>query len=247
MTSNLSVRTYCGAALLFFSSIITVPSAFALKPDQVVFAFDFHDVIVKNRPSRMISSAWNLFWRAKNKKQLTGLILNPRFWSDVRKIKKEVDVSDHMLHKVAQKYPALKPHLHQCVELTTLHKPIAESVALLKELKGRGYKLYLASNIGPDSFEIMRKKHPEIFSYFEDCYIATGTNGKKPDRGYYVGLKEFLNARGHINKRVIFIDDKIKNIDGALKARVGIDAIRFKSTKGLRKDLNRRGLGIRPH
>lgn len=247
--SRLTAFTFLATSLVASSLTLAIceqpQSAFVIPtPQNTVLAWDLHDVLVKKQPMVMAKQAWDIIWNADNKLGLCALILNPFYWRDVYRIKQEVDVSDVLLERLAAKYPAMQPHLEKCLELTNLHVPMPESVEILQELENSGYANFLASNIGTTSSGIMQKKHSALFNSFKGLYVASKENGKKPDPEYYVGLKAFLDANGQAGKQVIFIDDKSKNVKGAVDAHVGITGIRFTNAQQLRADLKKFGFNL---
>src|SRR5436305_1050486 len=45
--------------------------------------------------------------------------------------------------------------------------PINQSIDIIKDLKKAGYKVYILSNIGEHSLDVLKNKYPEIFSHFD--------------------------------------------------------------------------------
>ncbi len=71
-----------------------------------------------------------------------------------------------------------------------------------------------------------------LFNYFKvalsSCYLGL----VKPDAAIYEAALDIL---GRPAERILFIDDRAENVDGALKA--GMQAIRFEGDRKLRSDL----------
>ncbi len=237
--------------VLFIGCSINSNQKETLDASKVLFAWDFHDVIVKKQPWSMITAISTLIWNADNKWELLKVSFNPRFWSDI--INRNSDVLDDTIDDIIECYPALAAHKDAIINLGNLHEPIPETIALIKALKDQGYKHCLASNIAKDSYAVMLKKFPELFALFDGIYIAYTTNQEgvpyakkaKPDVVYYEGLRAYLHDLGFPNDvGIVFIDDKEVNVKAAEIANVGIQAIQFRSTEQLQKDFEKKGICI---
>ena len=115
--------------------------------------------------------------------------------------------------------------------------PIKPTVKILKQLKKKGYKLYILSNIGEKSLKCIEERHPDVFKLFDGIYTASDRDGyiKKPQPEIY---KRYLDKFGQNPNELIFIDDKKSNLTAAKK--FGIDTIHFTSAKNLFKVLSKR-------
>ena len=94
-------------------------------------------------------------------------------------------------------------------------EPFDEMVPLVKELKQQGLRIYLLSNCSLQ-FNDYYQKVP-AFKYFDDFYISARYQLLKPDLKIYEHflIKFNLNAN-----ECIFIDDVLKNVEGAKKAKI---------------------------
>ena len=102
-----------------------------------------------------------------------------------------------------------------------------ETVAYIRELKEKGYQLYVLSNCRHDTFAQETEQHPELFSLFSGAYLPCPENnfGCKPQSAFYQLFKAYLAQQGHADKQIVFIDDKLKNITSAVPH--GISGIHF--------------------
>ena len=82
-----------------------------------------------------------------------------------------------------------------------------------------------------------RLDHFGLRKYFQvaltSCYLGL----RKPERAIY---KRALDILGRPAQRILFIDDRAENVDGA--AAVGLKAIRFEGAESLRRELVRLGV-----
>ncbi len=149
--------------------------------------------------------------------------LNPVLWYRVYRFKAHSCVAEDIFHKVAAYYPGLTRFRGDFIRLTNTQRPILPVVQLLKQLKERGYKLYVLSNIGKETFTELSLKYPEISSYFDGAFTATAENNytHKPHKEFYEEFKLLLATHGHHDKQILFIDDLKKNIVAATQCNIG--------------------------
>ncbi len=101
----------------------------------------------------------------------------------------------------------------------------------IKNLKERGYKLYLLSNITEDSYNYINDLI-DISKIFDGGIYSYQEHLVKPDYDIY----NLLIDRFNLNKKeTIFFDDKEKNVIAANK--VGIKSFVFTSVKDIENNL----------
>lgn len=109
--------------------------------------------------------------------------------------------------------------------------PIEATVDIFKELKQKGYKIYVLSNYHMKAFESTYNNN-EFFKLADGMVVSHKINMLKPEPEIYDFL---LKEYSLIAEETLFIDDTLANIEGANKA--GIKTIFFKTAEALRKDL----------
>ena len=92
----------------------------------------------------------------------------------------------------------------------------------IKELKSRGYKVYLLSNYPKDYFELHTHSELSFVSLVDGKVISAMVGMIKPDAGIYQCLFDKYNLNP---KECVFIDDRPENIEGGRK--LGMDGIVF--------------------
>ena len=90
---------------------------------------------------------------------------------------------------------------------------VDEAVNFVRELKERGYKIYILSNFDAQSFRLLKEAHPELFSLFDGMVISGDVGLLKPDTAIYEHL---LNAYTIDRSKAFYIDDQIVNLNAAL-------------------------------
>lgn len=90
----------------------------------------------------------------------------------------------------------------------------------LKELKGRGYNIYLLSDLSADSF--IYNKSFDFFNYIDGGIYSFEIGSTKPNKKNY---EELLKRYNLVAEETIFIDDNYENIKAA--NTFGIKAVQF--------------------
>lgn len=103
--------------------------------------------------------------------------------------------------------------------------PFDYSVTWIKDLKQRGYKVYLLSNYPMNLFSIHESNGSFPFLPYVDGKVISAFERKiKPDADIYECLLERYGLKA---EECVFLDDRLENVEGA-KA-VGMNGIQFKS------------------
>jgi putative hydrolase of the HAD superfamily len=110
-------------------------------------------------------------------------------------------------------------------------QPIEPTVALLRELRGRGFKLYGLSNMSATIFAYLAGRH-DFFGLFDGIVVSAAVKLLKPEPEIY----EHLRDRFELDfAESVFIDDLPRNVESA--RAVGLPAIQFTSTDQVRQEL----------
>lgn len=110
-----------------------------------------------------------------------------------------------------------------------------EMYTLVEELKAQNYQVALLSNIDKRLLNIVREL--SLYEPFSPCLLSHEIGIEKPHLNAYRILLQELNLPGC---DVIFIDDRLENVEAARKLE--IDAIWFRSPLQLRQELEVRGI-----
>ena len=111
----------------------------------------------------------------------------------------------------------LPERLHQAVRdiLDNWHQdipPLDGVYDLVKELKGKGYRIYLLSNTCT-RFHSFRKNIPAL-EFFDGEFVSCDVHLVKPEPGIYLRFLEQFRLRP---EECVFIDDDPRNIEGAVR------------------------------
>ena len=125
-------------------------------------------------------------------------------------------------------------HGHNC-------EPVGAMVQIIRDLNAHGVRQVILSNISAESFNILKKRNPELFACFDlsgSLADAQGIFTRKPHRKYFDRFKE--RNKSVQSKDIIFLDDLEKNIVGARKS--GFDAYKFTTPARARELFKKKGL-----
>ena len=115
----------------------------------------------------------------------------------------------------------LPERLHQAVRdiLDNWHQdipPLDGVYDLVKELKGKGYRIYLLSNTCT-RFHEFRKNIPAL-EFFDGEFVSCDFHFVKSEPGIYLRFLEYFHLRP---EECVFIDDDPRNIEGAVRCGMG--------------------------
>ena len=111
--------------------------------------------------------------------------------------------------------------------------PIEDNVELLKELKMKGYNLFLLSNFHKEAYDKVFRKY-SFFEFFDGIFISSHYGLLKPEREIYVKMLQKFSLNP---AECIFIDDTPVNISAARE--LGIEGIVFKDPASLKQELKK--------
>jgi 2-haloacid dehalogenase len=117
-----------------------------------------------------------------------------------------------------------------------LRGEIAESVAILAELRARGHRLYALTNFSTETFPVARERHA-FLGWFEDIVVSGEHGLVKPDPRIYALTIERCRLEP---SRTVFVDDSPANV--AAGAEAGLHSLHFTAPEALRPELIALGL-----
>ena len=122
--------------------------------------------------------------------------------------------------------------LYQTNWMDTMGEEIPGMYDLIKSLKANGFPvIYGLTNWSAETFPTVQKTY-RIFSLIDNIVVSGEVKQLKPNPEIFHTLLNKYNLKA---EESLFIDDNMKNVDGA-KA-VGINAIRFENAQKLKESL----------
>lgn len=108
-----------------------------------------------------------------------------------------------------------------------------EMTSLLKDLKKRGYEIFLISNTCDIHFEFIKKKFP-IFDQFDGLILSYEVSMRKPSEEIFSYALAKTSSKP---EECLFIDDLVEHTNAARS--LGMVTHHFSGIDGLRKDLHK--------
>ncbi len=132
----------------------------------------------------------------------------PEYWSE---FDRGTYTREEVTRMLAEDYNLTLDDAHEQVQrLLELLQPIPETVALIEELKARGIRCYVLSNMSKEFYAELLKF--PVFELFDGAVVSFEERINKPDRGIYEALLSRYNL---VPSESIFADDKIANTNAA--------------------------------
>lgn len=115
---------------------------------------------------------------------------------------------------------------------------ISGSVAVLKELLANNHDVTMLTNFASDTFEIAKTKY-DFLTSSRGVTVSANVGLIKPDIEIY---QHHVRAFDLSPSHCVFIDDSMKNVEGARAA--GWQGIHFQNAETLKSDLERFGIKL---
>ena len=176
--------------------------------DAVVF--DIGNVLIRFAPDNFVE----LLFPGDVKKQqdMLAQVFFGKYWSDFDRGTMSYDEAAQRLHEEygysAQDYLQA---LRGWIEIKT---PLEEGWRAARLCKAKGKKIVLLSNYPVEGYERLRVKFAHLFDIFDGGVISCYCHYNKPEDDIY---QELIRTCGLTEGRAVFIDDTLKNVEGAIK------------------------------
>jgi len=148
----------------------------------------------------------------------------------------EIDAGKPFADAVAERQRLFPDHaeliaLWQSGWETMLGDAIEETVAILRELRARGLRLYALTNWSYETFPVARRRF-DFINWFEDIVISGEVKLAKPDPLIF----ELARTRCRLAPAsTVYIDDALRNVEAARS--LGFHALHFHNAARLRNEL----------
>jgi HAD superfamily hydrolase (TIGR01509 family) len=197
-------------------------------PSTTIFVFDLHHVVIRPDYLRILKKCkdipqpWKLFLTA----------FNPYFMYDVIQLVRTSRVPEEYIMVLSAKYPVLRQYIGIGITLLNTQKLIPSTYEVIQKLKKAGFKVYVFSNIGQQTYQELLKQLPELETLFDDIQVASAEQQwlHKPYIDAYKHMLQKFNVKP---EHVIFIDNKLSNFTQA--EALGIKTLLYESEEQFRK------------
>lgn len=222
----LALALLCLPQSILTQKKIMVPPAQKMTPENTLFVFDLHGVVLKfdlnkvrfNSSIHFLGGVFNYFFKNSGEQNIEGAVLNAA--------------------------PNSKTYLDNALATINPHIPNLETIEIIKQLKTSGYQIFGCSNIGKESLAYLNERYPNAFKDFSAFRTSNPNNnyGKKnKPEAYLETLQIIEDALGTDSfskiQYIIFVDDTKKNLLVAEKADARFQGILFKSPTKFKKTL----------
>lgn len=185
--------------------------------------FDIGSVLVEFDPERFFCERF----ANEHMEEVCPLIFDD-IWAGTDRGDYLCAVAQRMHH---ERYPQYRKQIDliyaHWMEMMTLKE---ESVAYLKECRKHGYRVYLLSNIGKESYEYLRERYA-FFQMVDGMTLSFEERCIKPEPQIY----QALLTRWRLSAAdCVFFDDQPRNIQTAI--RLGMRGIVFENIEQARKE-----------
>lgn len=159
-------------------------------------------------------------------------ILHPTMWPE---FDRSLMSDEEIISRCVEREPGYESEIRMIFERTEcLIEEYDYSYSWLKDLKERGYKIYLLSNYGKTSFEAAVTHGRFSFLPLTDgSVISYEVKIVKPEPGIYEALMEKYDL---VPEECVFLDDREDNVETALK--LGFHGIVVDSFEQAKEGLN---------
>lgn len=182
--------------------------------------FDIGNVLLDFHPKQYFA---NMYDSVEKGEMMCDLIMQSDIW---KHYDLGVATLDDVKKDFVSKVPQCKDEIIDMLDRWLgILKPIRYSFDKMEDLKQRGYKVYLLSNLSEDAF-LYIEKHFDLFNQVDGYIVSYQEHVSKPDFKIYECLMERYNLQ---KEECVFLDDTLINVEAS--NAFGMKAIHFVSEK----------------
>jgi FMN phosphatase YigB (HAD superfamily) len=212
MQENRKVNSSVGSS----AETPTAPPEYRRPVKNVIF--DFGGVLVEWQPQRLIE---RFYADAILRERVRDAVFQHPDWNEMdRGTLEEGDAVVRFADRTGRPVSEMSALLQHVKESLL---PIADTIAILRDLERRGIPLYGLSNMASPTFEYLRGRH-DHWSLFKGIVISAEIKMIKPDARIF---EHICGTYGLDPRETVFIDDSLPNIESA--RRLGFSTILFSS------------------
>jgi len=213
-----------------------------ISPDNTIFAFDLHDVVVHPHIFEMLRvlfctwEGWLFFFVVL----LHPLIcISVILWLIYRG---KPLVIEEIWFYLVKRHPKLHSATPFFTKLANTFILDPATSLVIHRLKKRDFKVFLFSNIGGIFWRDMVIRHKELFERNFDGFCVASEDEEYLSKPNPLAYTNFLKKHNPANMKVFFIDDKLSNIEAGSKSSEHFHGYVFQSGEKLFQDLKEWGV-----
>ena len=193
--------------------------------------FDVGRVLIKYSPKKILE---DFGYSEIEVEDILELVFQNEMWQELDRGRL---TKEEFIYILGSKRPDLKEKIEYVMDNWQDHlSSIEENTSILKDIKEKGFNLYVLSNFESTAFKKLKDRF-KYFDLFDDIVISCDVKMLKPDEGIYLYL---LNKHGLIPEECLFIDDMKMNIETA--KRLGMNTIWFRENINIKEELEKMGI-----
>lgn len=207
-----------------------------LNPDNSIIVFDLNGVVLDLNKTEFYSKLLKLITFRRTYRFLTSGVL----FDIYTKWRANCKCGEEYYKLISQKYPQLNLTMKNLIELDSCQNLNFQVVEIIKNLKEKGYKVWVFTNMGIDCYNSIYQKYPEVFKLFDGVQACTEKDNYvcKPNKNAFDLFLKRINSVYQDQRKIIFIDDRKKNIEASNQYNQ-ILGIQFGNAENLKLDLKR--------
>lgn len=191
--------------------------------------FDLGGVLVDFKPEELLK---HINFNEEEVELFKKIIFYGEEW---KKYNSSIISFDEVKELLLNNYPEYKDKINYIFnnfDFSYILSPKLDTAEYLKELKSRGYNIYILSDLSEDSYPYNRSF--EFFNYVDGGVYSFLVGSTKPNKKNY---EELINKFKLKEVETVFIDDNKDNIDMANK--LGIKGVKFTSLDDVKDSVNK--------
>lgn len=189
--------------------------------------FDLGGVLIDFKPERYLE---HIGYSEEEVSFFTAMIFWSSEWSEYNSSKYDARQTKENLIKRNPQYASEIENIFNKIDYQYILFEKKDTVHYLKELKSRGYRIYLLSDLSIDSYNYNKQ-----FDFFNDVIggvYSFEVGSTKPNKKNYETL---LSKYQLIPEETIFIDDRLENVKVA--DNCGIHGIQFTTLEDVKEQI----------
>ncbi|AAK81504.1 putative hydrolase of the HAD superfamily [Clostridium acetobutylicum] len=195
--------------------------------------FDIGNVLLKFTPVEFLKSKY------KDDKLVEALYENVFKSNEWVELDRGTITEEEATCRFCKRDPHNAKYIREVMETwNEMHVPVEGTSELMKELREKGYKIYLLSNYHLKAFKLISDKY-DFIRDVDGGIISSKVKLLKPELEIY---KALTNSCGIKPEESIFIDDREENVEAAIK--LGFNGIVFKDAYELKGKFDELGIAI---
>lgn len=190
--------------------------------------FDLGGVLVDYNPEKYLV---HLGFSKEDVKFFSRIIFYGKEWNQYNSSIYNLEQTKNTLIKNYPKYSNKIEKICNNIDYKYILFEMKDTANYLKDLKDKGYNIYILSDMNADSYKYNIKFN--FFNYVDGGVYSFEIGTTKPNKNNYLTLLKKYNL---VPEETIFIDDRLENVNSA--DNYGIHGIQFTTLEEVKKKVS---------